>query len=685
MIRLATDVGGTFTDLLGYDEQTGKVYSAKSLTTVLNQSDGVMNTIKTAIKVDGLNTQNVDFFVHGGTTVINAITERKGVKTALITTNGFRDVLEIGRGNRPDLYNLKFRSPQAYVNRQLRFEIDEFTDSEGQSVSEPNVSELKKIAAELKKMKVESVAIMFIQSYANPHNEQVCKQILEAHLPNVSISCSHEITRLWREYERSNTVVLNAYVKPIINKYFHSLEQALDAQSLTCPHYAMLSNGGVALFKQAVETPLNLIESGPSAGIAGAARIGELIGEKNILAFDVGGTTAKCSIIVGGKPIVFSDYKIEWTRLSPGYPVQVPVVDIVEIGAGGGSIAYIDEQNTLKVGPKSAGASPGPVCYGLGGTEPTVTDAKLITGVLDAENFAGGEFKLNLSSARAAMVKLAEQLELSVAETAQAIIAVAEANMINALKLVTIQRGYDPREFTLVISGGAGPMFAASLGKELNVKQVVIPPHAGIFSAWGMLAARPRVDLRKTWFKKLNQNAISSLHSLIDTLKQEARAYFEISNDQNIDFQVSLQLRYQGQEHSVTTRIHSDILTDDIKHAFHQAHKTAYSFNLTDAAIEITGVHVVGELDSQVITNPDIKDENWQIEDAIVGHREVYLGADMGWRKCRILLRDKMPLNLAIDGPLLVEEPTTTTLVLQNQQIIRNSRGILILKTIGGI
>jgi N-methylhydantoinase A len=349
---------------------------------VQDQSSGVLDTIAQSVEADGLDPGRVGYFVHGGTTVINAITERKGVKTALVTTRGFRDVLEIGRGNRPDLYNLRFRSPAPYVERHLRLEVSERMDTDGKVLEAIALDEILAIAQTLRDAGAEAVAILFLNSYANPEHEIACAHKLAELLPDVTICASHEVTGLWREYERSNTVVLNAYVKPIISTYFQKLEAKLIAASVKCAHYAMLSNGGVGSFLQASEAPLNLVESGPSGGIAGAARIGELLDEPNILALDVGGTTAKCSVIIGGKPRVFADYKMEWDRHNPGYPVQVPVVDIVEIGAGGGSIARVDVFGALTVGPDSAGADPGPVCYGQGGIEPTVTDAKLLTGVI---------------------------------------------------------------------------------------------------------------------------------------------------------------------------------------------------------------------------------------------------------------------------------------------------------------
>ena len=632
---------------------------------------------------DGLASGDVGYFVHGGTTVINAITERKGVKTALVTTRGFRDVLEIGRGNRPDLYNLKFRSPEPYVERHLRLEVSERIDADG-SIHQPiNLADVDDVAERLAQEQVEAVAVVFLNAYSNPEHETACAQRLAARLPGVTVCAGHEVSNLWREFERTSTAVLNAYVKPIISRYFAQLGAKLNAAAIQCAHYAMLSNGGIASFDQAAAAPLNLVESGPSGGVAGAARIGDILDEPNTLALDVGGTTAKCSVIVGGAPRISSDYRMQWDRLNPGYPVQIPVVDIVEIGAGGGSIARIDNFGSLTVGPDSAGAVPGPVCYGQGGTEPTVTDAKLIVGVIDENDFAEGRIALDKASARAAITALGRTLGLDCEATAQAIIDLAEANMINALKLVTIQRGHDPRDFSLVVSGGAGPLFAASLGRELGVKRTIIPQHAGLFSAWGMLAAKPRVDLRRTWFKALTDDAIAPLQSEISALRQSSIDYFGKDDAAGLDFSVSLQMRYQGQEHSVSTSIHGAVAADTIAEQFHRAHKMSYSFALPDAAIEITGLHLVAVLDSPVIEVPNITTDDMTLDAAVVSVQQVFLGHGRAWRACNVYQRDRLPIDSGITGPALIREPTCTTQILDGQAAHRDRWGLLTIRETG--
>ncbi|MFT4183223.1 MAG: hydantoinase/oxoprolinase family protein [Rhizobium sp.] len=684
MIRLATDVGGTFTDLVGYDERSGELFTAKSLTTTQDQSVGVLDTIALAEAKDGLRTSEVTFFAHGGTTVINAITERKGVRTALVTTAGFRDVLEIGRGNRPDLYNLRFRSPAPFVPRHLRFEVRERLDASGKVITPLELSDLRPIIAQCKIEKIEAVAILFLHSYTNPHHEILCANALAAALPDVTICASYEVSRQWREYERSNTVVLNAYVQPIIRRYFERLEASLMQRDLTCPYYAMQSNGGIATFEQAVGSPLTLVESGPAGGVAGAARIGNALGESEVLSLDVGGTTAKCSLIHGGRPTLNVEYKLEHTRIEPGHPVQVPVVDIVEIGSGGGSIAWLDERGALHVGPESAGSAPGPACYGRGGTKPTLTDAILTIGVFDPTNFADGSMHLDKQKAADAIATVAGPLGLSIEDAAIAIIDIAHASTINALKLVTVQRGHDPRDVAFVVSGGAGPALATRLGRDLNVKATVIPPHPGIFSAWGMLAAEPRADFRGTWFSALTAEAVKALRARFNKLEEEAIAYFGKGRDADIRFTYQVEARYRGQEHGVFAQFHRGDDRQVFAERFHAAHERAYSFRLPHAAIEITTLHLEAVLNGTVIALPPLPKDGRGLDVALTGRRDVYFSAALGWLSCPVYQRGLLAPGQSISGPMIIEEATATTLVQENQQLTVTDNGLLIIRE-GGV
>ena len=684
MIRLATDVGGTFTDLVGYDERSGELFTAKSLTTVKNQSRGVLNAIALAEEKCGLRTRDVTFFAHGGTTVINAITERKGVRTALVTTAGFRDVLEIGRGNRPDLYNLQFHSPEPFVPRELRFEVRERLDASGNIVLPLELDDLRPIIARCKEEKIEAIAILFLHSYANPEHEILCAGILADALPEVTVCASHAVSRQWREYERTNTAVLNAYVQPIIQYYFERLEEALIKRGVTCPYYAMQSNGGISTFDQAVASPLTLVESGPAGGVAGAARIGEALGESEVLSLDVGGTTAKCSLIHGGRPTLNVDYKLEHTRIRPGHPVQVPVVDIVEIGSGGGSIARLDDRGALRVGPESAGSTPGPACYGHGGKKPTLSDAILTVGIFDPATFAGGSMHLDKQKAAEAIATVATPLGMSIEDAAIAIIDIAHASMINALKLVTVQRGHDPRDAAFVVSGGAGPALATRLGRDLSVKATVIPPHPGIFSAWGMLAAEPRADFRSTWFSALTAEALDDLSDRFGGLEAEAVAYFAKGHDADIRFTYKVEARYRGQEHGVFAQFDRHDDAESFAERFHAAHERAYSFRLANAGIEVTTLHLEAVLNGPVITLPSLPATVNSIEPAITARRDVYFGAALGWISCPVYQRGLLGAGQTIEGPMIVEEATATTLVLENQVLEVTDTGILIIRESNG-
>ena len=440
MGRMATDIGGTFTDLVFFDDATGNLGTAKSLTTPSDLTRGLVNTID----LSHVDSRSVDVFVHGGTTVINAITERKGVKTALITTAGFRDVLEIARGNRPDLYNLRFIKETPFVPRYLRFEVRERVAADGTVVVPIHLEDLHEIAEACKRANVEAVAILFLHSYIAPAHEAQCAEYLGKLLPGVPITPSHTITREWREYERANTTVLSSYVQPIIIEYLDRLEGKLVDLGYDCPLFAMQSNGGTASFRVCQATSHYPDQSGPAAGVNGAALISKLCNEPNVIYLDIGGTTAKCSTIRNHEVTITTEYKLEWTRLNFGYPVRSPVVDIVEIGAGGGSIAWFNAAGLLQVGPTSAGGDPGPACYGIGGTEPTVTDAKLVTSVINPASFAGGQFQLQPEKAALAISKVASRLNCSIEEAAVAIIRLVDANMINALKLVSISVDMTP-------------------------------------------------------------------------------------------------------------------------------------------------------------------------------------------------------------------------------------------------
>ena len=490
-IRAAADIGGTFTDFVCLNEASGEIIEEKAHTTPRNFAEGVIN----AIEKSGIRMDEVGYFVHGTTVVINAVTERSGVPTALVTTRGFRDVLEIGRANRPDMYNYFYKKPTPYVPRRHRYEVTERTSFEGEALTPLDEAELIEIAAQIRREGIASVAVCFINAYANPGAEQAAGRILASALPGAEITLSSDLIKVWREYERTSTTVLNAYVKPSARLYLDTLKRRLVALGLNVEPHAMQSNGGTATFEVAKEVPISLIESGPVGGVIGGAALGKVLGEPNIITFDVGGTTAKTSLISGGEVKITTDYRLEWTPQFAGYPVKTPVVDIIEIGAGGGSVAWIDPVGVLKVGPKSAGADPGPACYGLGGADATLTDANVVTGRIDPDNFLGGSFRVDPEKARQAIKPIAAHYGITVEEAAMGIIQTATSNMLNALKLVSVRRGYDPQDFAMLAQGGQRRAAQPLPGGGAEGEKVRHPQPAGHLFGMGHADDRPQAGL----------------------------------------------------------------------------------------------------------------------------------------------------------------------------------------------
>ena len=489
-MRIATDVGGTFTDLVYCSEEQGqiKIVANKVHTTPPNFEEGVLKGLKNSTP------SSFEFFAHGSTVVINTLTERNGVRTGLITSKGFRDILEIGRGNRPDFFNLRYTQPKPFVPRYLRREIVERVRYDGSVHTQLQLTNLQSILDDFKREDVEAVAICLLHAYANPDHEKKLVEEIKSRWPEVAVIASHQITREWREYERTNTTVLSAYVQPIASRYLNRLQTGLKQQGFSGTPYIMQSNGGIDTIDASKTNPITLVESGPASGVLATAALGNLIGDENLIAFDIGGTTAKCSLIHEGVIKTTSRYMIERNDNSAGYPIMAPVIDLVEIGNGGGSIAWIDEDTKLHVGPQSAGANPEPAAYGKGGNQVTTTDANIKMNRIDPNYLMGGEMQADLKSLDDAFSNLEKELGLSALEIARGVIRIANNNMVNALKLVSVNRGHDPRDFTLVAFGGGGAMHATELATELNIPKVIVPMNSSVFSAWGMLLSDLRRD-----------------------------------------------------------------------------------------------------------------------------------------------------------------------------------------------
>lgn len=681
-MRVASDIGGTFTDLVYLDEETGQVGIAKTDTTPPNFEQGVINSINKA----NFTKDEVNFFVHGTTVIINALTERTGAKTGLITTKGFRDVLELGRSNRADIYNVYYRKPVPFVPRYLRLEVEERCNYKGEELVPLNEDDVTACLRQFKKEGVEAIAVCFLHSYANPAHEVRCAEIIRQEWPEVAVTISSDITKEWREYERTSTAVLNSYVQPVAAKYVDSLDRELDQLRISDRRYIMQSNGGTVSFAQSKISPINMVESGPVAGVFGATVVGKLIGDKNIIALDIGGTTAKCSLIENGEMKVTTDYKIEWTRETAGYPIKVPVVDIIEIGAGGGSIAWVDAANSLHVGPQSAGALPGPVCYGRGGTEPTVTDANLIAGRINPEYFLGGEIKADLKRAREAMGGIASSFGISVDEAALGVIRLANANMINALKLISVRRGYDPREFTMVAFGGGGSMHAAALAKELQVKKVLIPVATAVFSAWGMLMTDLRHDLIQTNIRRTDEVSIEELDGIWDDMEKQAVEYFqrEKMDAGDMVFTRYADMRYLGQEHTVKVPVPAGKMDAsvirEVEQRFHSLHEHNYTFRLDDSLIEFVNFHLTT---FGTVKKPEfgrLENKSSDPGAAIKGYRDVDFDQE-GWQKSTIYERGLLGAGAVFDGPAIIEEPASSTVIFPGQKVTVDDYGNLIIET----
>lgn len=662
--RVATDVGGTFTDLVSIESgpEGLKITTAKSDTTPPDFENGVLNVMKKG----GVDPAAVDFMVHGTTVVINALTERKGVKVGLITTEGFRDILEIARGNRPDFFNLHYEKPAPFVPRFLRAEVPGRMTYQGDERAPLDLSGLPGILEGFKEEGVEAVAISLLHSYANTTHEVAVLAEITRLWPEVSIVASHQITREWREYERTNTAVLSAYVQPVAARYLGKLDEGLKSQGLSQSPYIMQSNCGVDSLTATSAVPITMVESGPASGFWGAAELGKLIGEPDILALDIGGTTAKCSLIEGGEVRIMTDYWIERSRKSAGYPIMVPVVDLVEIGNGGGSIAWVDDFDKLHVGPQSAGALPGPAAYGKGGTNATTTDANLWMGRINRDYFCGGEVEADMAGTEAALKAVGDNLGVSVDEAAQGIVRIANNNMVNALKLVSLNRGHDTRDFTLLAFGGGGAMHAVALGQELQVKKVVVPAAASVFSAWGMMMSDLRRDYFVTQLVDLSEGAGGRIEDVFSEAEANARATFEGEgvDTSRVNFLRYGKFRYQNQEHTTEVLLDGGVtdagLTKIIED-FHNAYEREYTYRL-DAPVEMVGIHLVARAEVGKLEMVPVDLGTTDASGALKGVRQVDFALE-GKHEANIYDGVQLKPGMEFDGPAIVEDPGTTIVI----------------------
>jgi N-methylhydantoinase A len=683
-IRAATDVGGTFTDLVYFttdpDSGAQEIVTAKSDTTPPDFERGVLNVMAKG----GVASTDVAFLAHGTTLIINALTERKGVRTALITTEGFRDSLEIARGNRPDHFNLAYRKPEPFVPRYLRREVPGRLTHDGRERQPLELDGLPEIVDGFRAEGVEAIAICLLHAYADPsHEEAVLAEVREL-WPEISVVASHQITREWREYERTSTSVLSAYVQPVAERYLTRLSSGIRDGGFDGQLYIMQSNCGVDSVERTREIPITMVESGPASGFWGAAELGRLIGEPNVLALDIGGTTAKCSLIEGGHVRIMTDYWIGRNRTTAGYPIMVPVVDLVEIGNGGGSIAWVDDFGKLRVGPQSAGAMPGPAAYGRGGTEATTTDANLALGRINKDFFCGGEIDADMAAVDSSLDAIAGRLGTDRQEAARGVVRIANNNMINALKLISVNRGYDPRDFTLVAFGGGGGMHAVALATELGMQKVVIPRAADVFSAWGMLMTDLRRDYFVTRLIGLREDDAGRFDALLAEVTETALGQFEaegVTRDQ-VRFVRFAKMRYENQEHAVEILLPDGTIepssVEGIASSFHASYEREYTYRL-DAAIEVVGVHLVAIAEIGKLEPATLPVTGRALDDAKKGTRGVDYATE-GHHVADVYDGDLLEPGTRFDGPAIVETKGSTTVIHPGNAVTVDEYGNLLIE-----
>ena len=674
---LAVDIGGTFTDLIGYDAGTRRFLHAKSLSTPRDLVDGILACVQRS----GADLSAATQVVHGTTVAINTVLESKGARTGLVVTLGTRDVYSIGRGNRPDAYNLLFRRPRPFVPRSLTFEVPERVLATGEVASPLDEEQVVAACVELREAGVEAVAVCFLHSYVNPEHERRAGELIRRELPDAYVSLSHEILREYREYERTSTTVVNSYIGPVVSGYIEALDGRLRDREFGGALWIMQSSGGVMAPGAAARRPVAMMESGPVGGIIASAEVGRGLGFGNVIAFDMGGTTAKASLIRDNVPTVADGYYIG--GYAEGHPVLSPVVDVIEVGTGGGSIAWIDEVDALKVGPRSAGADPGPICYRRGGTEPTITDANVALGRIRPSAFMGGEFELDADLALAGIAeRVARPLGLEPLAAAHGIVAIATAKMSLAVREVSVAKGYDPRDFVLVASGGAGPLHAGAIARELHIPRVVVPRFPGHFSAVGMLLTDQRHDLVQTIYARLDQLDVDRLRA---TYVEMAGRLAQLIDGDRLRIEAFLDMRYAGQDFTLPVPVdQADIAADgvgQIRRRFDDVHERRFGHHAPDERAEVVNLRITGfgsRAKPEMAGAPDRGGAS-----PAPDHALVHLESGTEPVSAPIYARDGLAPGDVFEGPALVEEYASTTVlfagdlvtVADNLELVIDVRG----------
>ncbi|MBS0243692.1 MAG: hydantoinase/oxoprolinase family protein [Proteobacteria bacterium] len=665
--RVGVDSGGTFTDicLAAVDGSAVAVWKVPS--TPDDPSRAIAGGVTGGLANAKIRPADVVSFGHGTTVATNALIQHRGVKTGLVTTGGFRDLLEIGRQRRPHLYDLQCDKPLVLVPRDLRKEVPERLRHDGRIDTPLDETAVRRVARELKAAGVQAVAVCFLYAYIDPRHEQRTKAILQQELGDVFVTCSHEVAPEFREFERLSTAVVNAYLGPVVARYIDQLGPRLGEAGLSGTRHITQSNGGVMSFSTARDQSVRTVLSGPATGVVGALKVGKLAGLENLISFDMGGTSTDVALIENGEPKLTAEMDVH------GYPLKTPMLDIHTVGAGGGSIAYLDAGGHLKVGPRSAGGAPGPACYGLGNSEPTVTDANVVLQTLNPRHLLGGRMKIEQDLAKKAVGTLADRLGLGLMETAQGIISVVTANMAKAIRLVSVQRGHDPRSYTLVAFGGAGPLHSARLARELEIPRVLVPRNPGILCALGLLMTDLQTNFAKTRRLSLGAESLSAIAAELTALDDRAAAWFASEDIAAPSRRVrpSIDMRYAGQNYELSVAVPDAAggaaLLDVLKHRFEEAHRQMYGYIATEEPIEVVTfrIEATGLVPkAELVAHPPAKGG---VESARIAAREIWLPEASAFVACPVFDRERLGPGHRIEGPAIVEQMDATTVILPGQ------------------
>lgn len=675
-MRIAVDVGGTFTDVVVLGDNGDGLRHEKVETVPSDPARGVLSGFEKA----GASLESLDFFVHGTTLGINALLTRGGARVAIVTTKGFRDVYELGRTDREPMYDFKYRKPPTLVPRRYVFEVGERTNANGETLVPFDRASAGEAAKKIKELGCTAVAVCFLHSYADPKHELEMESVLNEECPDVFVTLSHRLSREYREYERTSTAVIDAYVKPITASYLERLESRLGDGGFGGHFLLTRSGGGAMTVAAAKEQPVHLVLSGPAGGVIGATALGKILGRENLITIDMGGTSLDASLIAGGQP------KVDSEQLFQTLPVSVPTIDIHTIGAGGGSIAWVDEGGHLQVGPKSAGAIPGPAFYGKGGESPTFSDAALAIGYLDPENFLGGDIEIDESLTRTAIEGVAEQIGLSYEQTAAGILRISEAKIAGAVRVISVERGYDPRDFSILAYGGAGAFVAAKVARELSIPYVIVPPGSSTFSAFGMLMTDVITDFAQTAVTPLDGVSVDRANSIFDQLAESGSDALRADGigEDSWAFLPSVEMRYQGQEHAINVPLGTHKISEDdlpgILEQFNALHRQTYGHAMEDPVEIVTlRLRAVGLLPPPEIPKVPVGDGN--AEGARIGDRSVFVGEKDTHVDYAVYDRTKLRATDTLAGPAIVREPTSTTVIHDGDTLTVGEYGELIIHT----